>query len=128
MQSDVARLVGCALIDIKVGMFHVDFVFLSDALTTTIRINKKFDFAVGKDEGSFDPTLEVHDPSVESSKFVFLHGMKCQRAALDRVKFEMAFGHAARLWVELGAKDFEPLHLIGASGERHEKLQFHHVL
>ena len=128
MQTDVAKLAGCTLVDVKVGVFHADFVFL-DTLTIIIRINKKFEFSLAKDGGmAFDPTLETHDPLVESSKFVFLRGMRCRRAALDGTKFEVAFDGNARLWIELGPKDFETLELIGASGERHEKLAFHHVL
>ena len=128
MQYDVAKLVGCTLINIKVWIFHVDFVF-SEALTITVRITKMFEFAFRNGEQlKFDPTREAHDPSVESSNFVFLVGMRCCRALLSQTGFELEFASGARLWIELGAKDFEPLHLIGAGGDRHEKLQFYWVL
>ena len=128
IQADVAKLAGCTLVDIKVGVFHADFVFL-DALRIIVRITKMFKFSLAKDrEMTFDPALETHDPLVESSEFVFLRGMRCRHAAFDRTKFEMAFDSDARLWIELGPKDFEPLELIGGSGERHEKLAFYHVL
>jgi hypothetical protein len=129
IQADVTKLISCTLNDIRVGVFHADFVFLGDTLTIIVRINKKFEFSLEKADGmAFDPTLQAPDPLIESSKFVFLRGMRCRHAALDRTKFEMAFDGNARLWIELGARDFEPLHLIGSSGERHEKLDFYHVL
>jgi len=53
--------------------------------------------------------------------------MRCRHATLDLTRFEVTFDSDSRLWIELAPKDFEPLELIGASGERHEKLAFYHV-
>src|SRR5262249_6894884 len=98
MQADVAKLIGCTLVDIRVATFHTDFVF-SEALTITVRMKKKFKFALRKgEELSFDPALKVHEPAVESSAFVFLWGMRCHRTIFDRTKFEVAFAGDARLW------------------------------
>jgi hypothetical protein len=128
MRADAAKLIGCILTDIRVGTFCADFVF-SQTLTITIRIKKKFKFALrGAEELTFDPTLRVHESAFESSNFVFLQGMRCHRTTLDRAKFEIAFAGDARLWVDFGERDFEPLELIGASGERHEKMEFYYVL
>ena len=125
---DVAKLVGCTLTDISVRTFRTDFLF-SEVLSIIVRINKKFKFALVKDDDlSFDPALMPHDTSIESAKFVFLQGLRCLHAIISSTKFEVAFEGDARLWVEYSDSDFEPLHLIGASGERHEKLDFYHVL
>jgi len=128
VQGAVGRLAGATLVDIRVGVFVVDFVFLGDILTIIARVNKKFEFSIAENRPrTFDPTLETHDPLIESSEFVFLRGLRCSKATLDSMKFEIAFDSDSRLWVDLTPKDFEPLELIGADGERHEKLAFHHV-
>ena len=129
VQDAVAMLAGSTLIDIRVGVFVVDFVFLGDNLTIIVRITKRFEFSIAKDKPkSFDPSLESHDLLVESSEFLFLRGLRSRGASLNLTRFEVAFDSDARLWIDLVPKDFEPLELIGATGERHEKLAFHHVL
>jgi len=128
MQADVAKLVGCKLTDIRVRTFCVEFVF-ADALSITVRVKKAFKFLLGGEtESGFDPAVLTHDQSAERAEFVFLRGMRCRDATLNRSKLEVVFENSWRLWVELGDKDFEPLELIGATGERHEKMDFYYVL
>lgn len=128
LQTDLTKLVGCVLTDVRIRTFCTEFL-LSESMSITVRANKEFKFALNAgDQLRFDPAVRLHDTSSESAKFVFLCGMRCRRAILNETKFEIDFESDARLWVELGDKSFEPLELIGASGLRHEKLDFYYVL
>jgi hypothetical protein len=128
LQSDLQKLIGCTLNGIGIWPFHIDFVFLED-MRIFVRITKEFKFALGRDdEFHFDPGLTGHDTFAESPKFVFLRGLQCQSALLDATKFEVGFQGGARLWVERAEKDFEPVHLIGASGEHSETLAFYRIV
>jgi hypothetical protein len=128
LQSDLQKLIGCTLNEIRIWPFHIDFVFLED-IRIFVRITKEFKFTLGEDnELRFDPGVTGHDTFGESPKFVFLRGSQCQNALLSATKFEVGFHGGARLWVERAEKDFEPVHLIGASGERNETLAFYHIV
>jgi hypothetical protein len=128
MQSHLAKAVGCVLSDITVAVFRTEFRLLDD-MAIILKINKEFKFALSKgEELRFDPALELHDPSIESTKFILLQGRRCSRATLDKAKLELNFEGGARVWVEFSEWDFEPFELIGLSGERHEKMDFYYVL
>lgn len=128
MQTDVAKLIGCTLTDVRVRTFCVEFVF-SKTLTILVRVKKKLKFALRPgDELSYDPTLTTHDLSIESPKFIFLQGLRCSRVDLGQGRFDAWFVGEARLWVDFGEADFEPLEFVGLAGERHEKMEFYYVL
>lgn len=127
-QADLSRLIGLPLTDIKIATFYVDFVFI-ESLTFILRVKKVFSFTLsGREPSIFDPTARIHNPAFESANFIFLQGLRCHRAVLTEKLFEIVFAGNAGIRVELNDRDFEPLELIGAEGERHEKLTFYHVL
>ncbi|WP_341898912.1 hypothetical protein, partial [Ferrovibrio terrae] len=127
-QPDLGRLIGFPLTDIKVATFYVDFVFI-ESLTFTLRVKKAFRFTLpGREPSIFDPAVKTHNTAFESANFIFLQGLRCHRAVLTQRLFEIEFTDNAGIQIELGNRDFEPLELIGAEGERHEKLAFYHVL
>lgn len=126
-QSDVHRLEGCVLIDVNVRTYFVEFVFL-DELRITLRLNKRFEFTLSDGVGlSFDPTLELDERGAGDSRFIFLQGRRCMCAVLAPSRFEIEFEDGARLWLEIGDKDFEPFELVGMASNPPEKLLFYYV-
>jgi len=128
MKADAAKIVGCTLTDINVRTYIVEFL-LSDKESFTLRVKKTFNFWIdGDEESRFDADSENHDPSIESAEFIFLRGRKCLEVGLSDSKFELGFEGGAKLIVNLSVQDFEPLELIGTRGDRHEIMDFYHVL
>jgi hypothetical protein len=128
IHDDVARLVGSTVIDVKVGMYCVDFVFLGQILIT-LRLKKWFEFnLIDSKKLTFDPTSTLHNDVVESTKFILLHGLRCISAQFSGDVFQVIFENNARLWVDVFDNDFEPLELIGSSGTNFKNLEFYHVL
>lgn len=128
IQTDVLKLESCTLTDIRVRTFCVEFVF-SESLTIIVKAKKDFRFELKSGGGLyFDPTRTIHDFEHDSAKFIFLQGMHCQGAILKETVFEVRFAEGSRLWMEFDDSDFEPLELVGLSGQRHDKFEFHHVV
>jgi hypothetical protein len=127
LHTDFARLVGCRLNMIKIGLFHIDFVLLGDDILLTLRMKNGFHFTLtGEEELSFDPTSTVHDETTESTRFVLLHNLQCTDIQIDEYYFNVSFENA-KLWMTHTEKDFEPFELIGSTGDNFENLAFYHV-
>ena len=126
MQTDVAKLVGCTLVQITLLTFDVDFQFSNFSLSIRAKITRNFRFAIPNgDELQFDPTNKSRDDSAGSTKFILLQGLRCREATLSSEKFEIAFEDDSTLWIDFTTKDFEPLLLMG--WEDRGELQFHWV-
>jgi hypothetical protein len=126
-RSDLAKMVGYRLCEIRICVFYVDFVFY-DEISIIVRVKKEFGFIVHAEKREvFDPAQAHHNPAYENSGFVFLAGLRCTRVVLEADNLELAFEGDAKLKVAFSNNDFEPLELIGGSGERYEKLEFYYV-
>ena len=87
----VAKLSGATLSSISIGVYDVDFEFLS-GWKIILRLNKIFIASISNAAvSSFDPTSDTHDPSLESANFVFLKGLNCDNAACTESKFCVSF-------------------------------------
>jgi len=128
IQKSLERLAGATLVDIRICTFRIELLFLHDT-STQITINTKFKFELpGRQTQMFNPAALPHDLEAENPAFVFLQGHECRNAKLDMDKFTIFFTDGSICWVELTANDFEPITFAGMSGERHENLDFYHVL
>jgi hypothetical protein len=126
-REDAQKLVGCTLTDISVRTYRAEFVFM-DEMTIILRLNKEFGFSLpGFAAGRFDPTVDEYRPS-DSSAFVLLRGRLCRGIQLAEGRLAIDLDGGASLSVDWGDRDFEPLELVGSAGQRHEKLEFYHVL
>lgn len=127
-QSALEKVVGCELTDIRLRIFRVEFLFMSE-ISFLIRMNKKFKFSIsGTDERSFDPTSAIRKLPAQDTSFLYLHGLVCEDVSTSRSKLEISFRENAKLWVDLGERDFEAVELLGLSGERHENMDFYYIL
>lgn len=128
-KADVSNLVGLVLTDVRVRTFYVELV-LSEQMTIIVRVNKRFQFRLGPEREMlyFDPTRQVHDVVAESSDFIFLQSKRCTAVRITEEVFAIYFAGDAELSIDLDEADFEPLEFVGLVGERHQKLEFHHVL
>jgi hypothetical protein len=99
-------------------------------MTIIVRINKRFLFQLGPEGETlyFDPTRKLHDVVAESSDFIFLQSMRCTAVRMIEEGFAISFAGDAELSVDFEEADFEPLEFVGLTGERHQKLEFQHVL
>jgi len=123
-------LAGACLIDINVMSGYVEFVFLGEDTRTIVRVTKQFSFRVqGRDTEVFDPNFDFRNPpSKGGGDFVFLRGDHCASASLDPARLVLLLAGGAQVEVNFSAQDFEPIELVGMTGERNEKLAFYHVL
>lgn len=129
--SQAAQLLGRAsLININVMSGYVEFVFLGEVTRTIVRVTKQFSFCIrGRGAEGFDPNFDFKSPPPEGcGDFVFLRGDRCSEASLDGSGLAILFEEGSRLDVNFSAQDFEPIEMIGMTGERNETLSFYHVL